>query len=148
LARRRVATVAVEIRVLGADDAHVLRRVAPGVFDYEVDEAAVREFLADERHHIVVAVDDGVVVGFVSCMHYIHPDKPRPELWLNEVAVASTHRRQGIASALLREAFALGRRLGCREAWVLTEPDNTPALGLYASAGGERKEQVMFSFPL
>lgn len=140
--------MAAEIRVLSADDVHVLRRVAPGVFDYEVDEAATREFLADERHHMVVAVDDGVVVGFLSCVHYIHPDKPRPELWLNEVAVAPTHRRRGIASALLREAFALGRRLGCGEAWVLTEPDNVPALGLYTSAGGERKEQVMFSFRL
>lgn len=140
--------MAAEIRVLSADDVHVLRRVAPGVFDYEIDEAATREFLADERHHIVVAVDDGVVVGFLSCVHYIHPDKPRPELWLNEVAVAPTHRRRGIASALLREAFALGRRLGCGEAWVLTEPDNVPALGLYTSAGGERKEQVMFSFRL
>lgn len=140
--------MAAEIRVLSADDVHVLRRVAPGVFDYEVDEAATREFLADERHHMVVAVDDGVVVGFLSCVHYIHPDKPRPELWLNEVAVAPTHRRRGIASALLREAFALGRRLGCGEAWVLTEPDNVPALGLYTSAGGERKEQVMSSFRL
>lgn len=140
--------MAVEIRVLGPEDVDVLMKVAPGVFDYDVDVGATREFLADERHHIVVALDAGAVVGFVSCVHYIHPDKPRPELWINEVAVASTHRRRGIATAMMREVFALGRRLGCGEAWVLTEHDNEAALALYTSAGGQRKEQVMFSFEL
>jgi len=140
--------LAIEIKVLGPGDAGVLRNVAPGVFDCPVDEGATREFLNDGRHHIVVAMDRGTVVGFVSCMHYVHPDKPKPELWINEVAVAPTHRRRGIATAILNEAFALGRRLGCDQAWVLTERDNQPALGLYASVGGESQEQVMFTFRL
>src|SRR5690606_40644887 len=115
---------------------------------YAVDAQGTREFLADERHHIVVALDQGTVVGFASCLHYVHPDKPTPELWINEVAVAPTYRRQGIAKAIINEVFALGRRLGCREAWVLTEPDNAPALALYTAIGGEKQEQVMFSFRL
>jgi len=27
---------------------------------------------------LAVAVEDGRVVGFVSAVHYVHPDKPRP----------------------------------------------------------------------
>lgn len=87
-------------------------------------------------------------VGFASCLHDVHPDKPTPELWINEVAVAPSHRRRGIATAIMNERFAFGRRLGCGEAWVLTEYDNDAALRLYETIGGEKQEQVMFSFRL
>ena len=82
----------------------------------------VREFLEDRRHHLAVAVDQGHVVGFASAVHYIHPDKDA-ELWINEVGVAPGHRRGGLGKELLRALFRLGRDLGCREAWVLTERD-------------------------
>ena len=140
--------MSVEVKVLGPDDGDVLSRVAAGVFDYAVDPDATREFLADPRHHIVVALEHGTVVGFASGLHYVHPDKPAPELWINEVAVAPSHRRQGVATAILHELFAFARRLGCAEAWVLTEPDDDAALGLYTAAGGQSQEQVMFSFRL
>lgn len=127
-----------------------LARVAEGVFDDPLDSDAAREFLADPRHHLVVAVDGGVVVGFVSAVHYVHPDKPRPELWINEVGVAPTHQGQGIGKAMLGEMLALGKELGCSEAWVLTDRDNAAAMRLYASAGGQEAPQdaVMFEFDL
>ena len=95
-----------------------------------------REFLADPRHHIGVAVDDGIVVGFVSAVHYAHPDKPN-ELWINEVAVAPTHRNRGLAKKIIQEVLAHGQTLGCEPAWVLTDTDNKAALALYAAAGGK-----------
>jgi len=96
-----------------------------------------------------VALDDGLVVGFATAVHYINPDKP-PELWINEVGVAASHRRRGCGKKLLSALFRAGRRLGCVEAWVLTEPANTAALHLYRSAGGARKRtpSVMFEFRL
>jgi GNAT superfamily N-acetyltransferase len=95
-----------------------------------------RAFLADPRHHIAVAIDDGAVVGFASAVHYIHPDKPA-ELWINEVAVAPTHRKRGLAKRIVEQALAHGRGLGCKVAWVLTDTDNRAALALYAAAGGK-----------
>ena len=74
------------IRILGPGDAAVLDHVAEGVFDNAVDPRWTAEFLADSRHHLAVAVDDGQVVGMASAVHYVHPDKP-PELWINEVRV-------------------------------------------------------------
>src|SRR5262245_30433388 len=124
------------IRLLGPDDASVLDRVAPDVFDHAIDPRWTAEFLADPRHHLAVAVDDGRVVGMASAVHYVHPDKP-PELWINEIAVAPSYWRQGVGRRLLEALFARGRALGCREAWVGTEPSNTPARRLYASVGGE-----------
>jgi hypothetical protein len=79
--------VTLDIRHLGPDDEQVLRHVAAGVFDHDVDPALASEFLRDPRHHLVVAIEDGSVVGFASGVHYVHPDKPA-ELWINEVGVA------------------------------------------------------------
>jgi aminoglycoside 6'-N-acetyltransferase I len=142
--------MAIEIKLLGRQDGGVLAHVAPDVFDDPIDVGRAEEFLADPRHHLAVAVDDGLVVGFVSAVHYVHPDKPRPELWINEVSVAETHRRQGIAKRLLHAVFAAARGLGCAEAWVLTDRVNTPAMRLYAAAGSshEPTDHVMFTFRL
>jgi aminoglycoside 6'-N-acetyltransferase I len=141
--------MAVEIKVLGPRDAGVLAIVAPDVFDDPIDAGRAGEFLADPRHHLAVAVEDGLVVGFVSAVHYVHPDKPRPELWVNEVGVAATHRGRGLATRLLRAVFDVARGLGCEEAWVLTDRVNTAAMRLYAAAGGEPPtDHVMFTFNL
>jgi ribosomal protein S18 acetylase RimI-like enzyme len=141
--------VSVAIRILGSDDEAVLTRVAPGVFDHDVDPALSAEFLHDSRHHLVVALEQDTVVGFASAVHYVHPDKPA-ELWINEVGVAPSHQRQGLGGRLLRALFAHGRQLGCREAWVLTSPANGPAVRLYESVGGAdlADPPVMFTFHL
>jgi aminoglycoside 6'-N-acetyltransferase I len=134
--------LAIEIRMLGPGDTAALDRVAEGVFDHTINSSLTREFLVDPRHHLCVAIEDGVVIGFASAVHYVHPDKPT-ELWINEVAVGPARQRRGAAKAILAELLAFGRRLGCREAWVLTDDDNAPARALYKSAGGEEKTGVV-----
>ena len=142
--------MSIEIRVLRRGDEGVLAHVAPDVFDDPVDAGAAAAFLADGRHHLAVAVEDGVVVGFTSAVHYIHPDKPRPELWINEVGVAPTARGQGVAKALLAAILDVGRALGCSEAWVLTDRANAAAMRLYAAFSGLEppEDAVMFTFRL
>lgn len=137
-----------EIRVLGPADAVLLsERSAADVFDEEVAPQLAAEFLADARHHIVGAIEHETLVGFASAVDYVHPDKPR-ELWINEVGVAPTHRRRGIGRALLEELLAHGRRLGCREAWLGTEPENVAALALYRSIRANEQPMVYVTFPL
>ena len=139
--------LAIQVRVLGPDDAEVLERVAPEVFDQAVDQRLARELLLDPRHHLAVAVDGGTVVGMASAVDYIHPDKP-VELWINEVGVAPEYRGSGIGTRLLQALLKIGRDLGCRAAWVGTEQDNEPACRLYAAAGGKPEPFVMYSFEL
>jgi len=129
------ALQAIEIKVLRRGDDVVLRNVATGVFDNPIDPKLAREFLEDPRHHIAVAVDNGLVVGFASGVHYIHPDKP-PELWINEVGIAPTHRRRGLGKAVLKALFDAARELNCTTAWVLTDGGNPAAMKLYSSIGG------------
>jgi ribosomal protein S18 acetylase RimI-like enzyme len=142
--------MAIDIKLLGPQDAEVLANIAPDVFDDPIDTRRADEFLADPRHHLAVAVEDGCVVGFVSAVHYVHPDKPRPELWINEIGVAATHQGRGLGTRLLHVVFAMARGLGCAEAWVLTDRANTAALRLYAAAGSTEAptDAVMFTFRL
>ena len=141
-------TGAVEIRLLKPGDEAVLDRVAPDLFDGAIDAKACATFLNEPRFHLAVALDAGVVVGFASAVHYHHPDKPVPELWVDEVAVAPSHRQRGIASWVLRALFDRARELGCGEAWVLTDRSNPAAMRLYSGVGGRDTDCVMFSFPL
>jgi aminoglycoside 6'-N-acetyltransferase I len=138
-----------EIRILEASDEALLKNVAPGVFDNALDPALVTEFLRDSRHHLAVAIDQGQVVGFASGVHYVHPDK-RSELFINEVAVAPSHHRRGIGRAVVQALLQHATRLGCREAWVLTDRGNQAAMGLYASTGGDPgpHDHVMFTYRL
>ena len=141
--------MAIEIKVLGDRDVRILTNVAAGVFDDPIDLARAEEFLLDRRHHLVVAVAEGTVVGFASAVHYLHPDKQRPELWINEIGVAGTHRRRGIGKRLLLSMLEVGRAAGCVEAWVLTDPKNMAARQLYSRLGNEAPaDQLMFTFQL
>lgn len=138
-----------EIRILNSSDDSALERVAPDVFDNVLDPALAAEFLRDPRHHLAVAIDQGEVIGFASGVHYVHPDKPA-ELWINEVGVAPTHHGRGIGKAIIRALLEHATRLGCREAWVLTDRSNQAAMRLYASTGGEEApgEHVLFTYDL
>lgn len=141
--------MAITIRILGPADAAVLDHVAADVFDNAIDPRWTAEFLADPRHHLAVAIADGVVVGMASGVHYVHPDK-RPELWVNEVGVAPTHRNQGIGRRLLAALFECGRAVGCTQAWVGTEVSNAAARRLYQAVGGHEDAErfVLVSFEI
>ena len=135
-----------EFLLLDAGNAAVLEHVAPDVFDGPVDPRWTAEFIADARHHLIVAVDDGVVVGMVSAVDYVHPDKAA-QLWINELGVAPTHQRRGIGLALVQRMLAHGRSIGCTEGWVGTEVDNIPARSLYERFGGGAEMFVLYFFP-
>ena len=138
------------IKLLGPKALHILNNVAQDVFDDPLIESAAQEFLNDPRHRLVVALDENVVVGFVSAVTYVHPDKPAPELWINEIGVAPTHQRQGIGKALMQAILKQARHSGCSEAWVLTDRANIAAMAMYTSAGGEETlpDSTMFTFRL
>ena len=128
------------IRQLELSEAPVLNNVADGVSDNPADPRWTREFFADPRHHIVVALDGETVVGMATGVHYVHPDKA-PELFGNEVGVAPAHRQRGIGKEMLRTLLAHGRTLGCTGAWLGTEPDNVAARRLYQSLEGKEGKE-------
>jgi aminoglycoside 6'-N-acetyltransferase I len=107
-------------------------------------------FLAEPGHIMLVALSGGIVVGQCAGIVHRHPDK-MTELYLDEVGVAPAFQRKGIARALVERMFAIGRELGCGEAWVGTEPDNLPARGLYERLDArhdEAEDFVMYVYRL
>ena len=136
-----------QFRFLGSEDINVLANVADGVFDNDIIVEQASRFLSDQSHHIAVAIDDGVVVGFASANEYLHPDKAT-QFWVNEMGVAPTHQRRGIGKRLLALIFEVARDLGCDEVWLGTEKDNLPARALYRSVGGKEEEVIMYTFDI
>jgi ribosomal protein S18 acetylase RimI-like enzyme len=140
---------AVVIQLLDEGDVAVPSNVAADVLDDPVQTDLSIEFLADPRHHIAVALEGTLLIGFASGVHTLHPDEPA-ELFINEVGVAPAHQRQGVAARLIARLLEHGRSLGCREAWVATEPENEAARALYHAAGGREDPTrfIPYSFPL
>lgn len=137
----------IEIRLLTQGDEPMLEHVADDVFDNPVETKWTQQFFAQSNHHIVVAIDDGVVVGMTTAVDYVHPDKP-PQLWINEVGVATSHRGRGIAKQMVARMLDLGRELECTEAWLGAEETNEPARRVYTATGGVAEPFILYSFPL
>jgi aminoglycoside 6'-N-acetyltransferase I len=135
------------VRLLGPDDLALLAAPADDVFDAAIIPSVAAETLGDPRHHIVGAIADGRLIGFASAVHYVHPDKPA-QLFVNEVGVSESWQRQGIGRRLVDVLLAHGHRLGCTEAWVLTDDDNDAARALYSASGGDEAPTRIFVFQL
>jgi ribosomal protein S18 acetylase RimI-like enzyme len=129
-------------RISGSDD-EAFANVAPDVFDEPVDATRLRAYLSSAGHIMVLALDGDLVVGQCAGVIHRHPDKPT-ELYVDEVGTASTHRRQGIARAMMDELFAWGREFGCEEAWLGTELDNDPANALYRGYAPIEDEAIQY----
>lgn len=107
------------------------------LFDHPIDIAATEAFLADARHHLLIGYVDGVPAGFVTAVELLHPDKPRPEMFVYELGVEPAFRRRGVATALMRRLVELCHERGCGEMFVLTDDDNQGAHATYRKVGGE-----------
>jgi aminoglycoside 6'-N-acetyltransferase I len=139
--------VAFEIRKLTPADAALLANVADDVFDEAIDSTRLAAYLVEPGHLMLLAIADGTVIAQVAAVIHRHPDKPT-ELYIDEVGVTPAFQRQGIARRMLDEMIAIGRELGCEEAWVGTELDNLPARGLYESRGAAAESFVMYVYDI
>jgi RimJ/RimL family protein N-acetyltransferase len=100
--------------------------------------------VADERRYlrtiqrypdaaVFVAEDEDRIVGRLSLSRDPHPaSRHVADLGL---MVAASHRRQGIGTALLRQAVAWARESRIRKLELHVFPWNAPALALYESFG-------------
>lgn len=137
----------IETRLIGEADVDLLVSADTSVFDNPVDPALARAYLAHPDYVIALATQDGTVVGMATGLFYFHPDKPL-EFFVNEVGVAESHWRRGIAGRLMAVLFDAARARGVRYAWVGTETGNTAANALYRSFGPKGQEMMFYEFDL
>ena len=90
------------------------------------DEASVRSELTNKLALWLVALDDGEVVGYVGSQTVLQ------EADMMNVAVADSHRRRGIARALVEELI---RQLDAYQLTLEVRESNVAAISLYESMG-------------
>ncbi|MFJ9775959.1 GNAT family N-acetyltransferase [Kitasatospora sp. NPDC101157] len=116
------------------------------LFDAVPGREATERFLADERHHLLIAWVDGVPAGMVTGVEMTHPDKGT-EMFLYELGVEESFRGRGVGRALVSALGDLSRERGCYGMWTVTEEDNEAALATYRRAGAVAEAgQVVFAW--
>ncbi|HLZ29198.1 MAG TPA: GNAT family N-acetyltransferase [Chloroflexota bacterium] len=132
----------IEIRRLGAGDL-ALVFAAEHLFDGPVQVVAARRFLDSADHHLLLAFEHARPVGFVSGVEVTHPDKGT-EMFVYELAVDESFRRQGIGKRLVNALADLAANRGCYGMWVGVDiVDNAAAVATYRSAGAEAPEPAL-----
>jgi GNAT superfamily N-acetyltransferase len=129
----------IEVRTFrpGTDDDATYRVVEDAFNEWPNREPATFEewsALTIRRHDfdpdlLQLAVDGDHIVGVAFSIAY--PDSGG---WVQQLAVAATHRHRGIARALLHRAFATAWDRGDRRCGLSTD-SRTGALGLYEKVG-------------
>ncbi len=137
----------VTIRHLEPGDRSAVIAASP-LLDSPARPEVADRFLETPGHHLLVAYDREVPVGFVSGVEMVHPDKGT-EMFLYELAVAEGSRRRGIGATLVSELRRIAERRGCYGMWVLTDDDNAPACATYEAAGAPpATRHVMYTWDL
>lgn len=135
-----------DIRILGAGDEALLAEAVNLSDEGPITAAAATRHLADPDLVNVVAIEDGVVAGFI----YGHVLRrfEKTSFFIYSVDVDEAFQRRGLAKAMLSALRDLGRTGRWDEMFVFTNAGNAPAMALYASAGGLRPnpDDVMFDF--
>lgn len=104
-------------------------------------DAWLESLLSKEHNVVLVALAGSDVVGGLVSYELDKFEQERREFYIYDLAVAESHRRQGIATALMAE---LGRIARERCAWVIyvqADYGDEPAIALYEKLGA--REDVM-----
>lgn len=135
-----------DIRILRPGDEALLVEAVNLSDEGPITAAAATRHLADSGLVSVVALEEGVVAGFI----YGHVLRrfEKTSFFIYSVDVDEAFQRRGLAKAMLAALSHLGRTGRWDEMFVFTNAGNAPAMALYASAGGVRPnpDDVMFDF--
>lgn len=97
----------------------------------------MRQLLGGDAFLALVALKGGEVVGGLAAYELKKFEQERSEIYIFDLAVASTHRRQGIATALIQELKKIAVRRGAYVIFVQADTgvEDQPAIALYEKLG-------------
>lgn len=141
------------IRQLGPDDLdlmHALLTLFGEVFDEVSTYSEHRprpeylcRLLGSDTFIALVALEGEAVVGGLAAYELPKFEQERSEIYVYDLAVAKTHQRQGIATALLETLQRVGAARGAYVIFVQadTGEEDLPAIALYSKLG--TREEVL-----
>jgi ribosomal protein S18 acetylase RimI-like enzyme len=109
---------------------------------WRAPEVAIPAKVAMQRELFLVAVHGDQVVGTTMAGYDGHRG------WLHTVAVLPSYRRDGIASALIREAEKRLLAMGCLKINLQVVAANASTAAFYAKLGYAIEERVSMSKPI
>lgn len=101
----------------------------------------LKSLLGSDTFIALVALKGEEVVGGLAAYELKKFEQQRSELYIYDLAVSASHRREGIATTLILE---LRKIAAARGAWVMfiqADADDQPAVELYSKLG--RREEVL-----
>jgi aminoglycoside 3-N-acetyltransferase I len=93
------------------------------------------QVLASYYFIALAALKDGAVVGGLAAYELKKFEQERSEVYIYDLAVAAAHRRQGIATALIRELKTLAAARGAYVIFVQADLGDAAAIALYSKLG-------------
>ena len=144
-----------QIKQASIDDINI---VAPLFNAYRIfynqasDMAGAANFLYERivknQSTLFIAFINGEAVGFTQLYPIFSSVSLRPALLLNDLYIAETARKMGIATALLNKAKEFGKQNNA--GWLLLETafDNYNAQSLYEKNGWIKQTDFFFQFSL
>ncbi|MDH5675781.1 MAG: GNAT family N-acetyltransferase [Myxococcales bacterium] len=107
----------------------------------------MRQFLSREANVLIAASDGDAPTGYLIAYLLDRVDADRQMLCIYEIEVSESHRRTGIARAMINSLKDLCRQLDASKAWVITNRSNRAAVQLYSSTGAHCEpagDEIMF----
>lgn len=103
--------------------------------------------LGSDSFIALVALKNGEVVGGIAAYELHKFEQERSEIYIYDLAVAAAHRRQGIATAMIRKLQGIARERGAYVIFVQADHGDDPAIALYTKLG-TREDVLHFDIPV
>ncbi len=137
--------MSITVRRLVAGDATELAKLVSAFGDafeepdvYTGTTAVYAERVLASGTTIILAAYDGAqIVGGISAYELRKIEQQRSEVYLYDLGVVETHRRQGVATALIEELRSIARTLGASTIFVQADEDDDAAIALYSKFAHE-----------
>ena len=97
--------------------------------------AYTESLLASDAFIAIAAFKDDAVVGGLVAYELRKFERERSEIYIYDLAVAEAHRREGIATALIRELQKIARARSAYVIFVQADLVDAPAIALYSKLG-------------
>ncbi|MBB6096150.1 aminoglycoside 3-N-acetyltransferase I [Povalibacter uvarum] len=133
------------VQILGCDDSALLERMLALFAEAFSDPVAYnsarpsKEYLQRllRRDHFIAlaAINGSEVVGAIAAYELQKFEQERSEIYIYDLAVAEPFRRQGVATALIRELQRIGATRGAYVIFVQADYGDDPAIALYTKLG-------------
>lgn len=145
--------MSVEIRYLTANDMLLMEAllVTFGEAFNDLDtytanrpsEKYLRQLLSGDSFIALAALKNGIVVGGIAAYELKKFEQERSEIYIYDLAVALEHRREGIATALIRKLKEIAQGRGAYVIFVQADTgiEDQPAVALYTKLG--KREEVL-----